>query len=348
VLLANGRKYPPKYVLALAAKHATGNELPSDEFSGGEQTNSILRTLGYEIEPINAHKKARQTLLKTPRPKRHPAELPARRGSNGHSVVTVVLEKEGYGYALHARVGGMAAILAALVDEVPREAVVLFPGGWFKAGSEPPAKLLRKVERDAAALLRRHNGRFAVSFGLDGRRTDRGTLDQLGIAMTAEGISGIGRKFFRAPGEEPDLAPSWDAGEEDRPRIVSLFGKRYYLAVCYDAFGIKKLGNVGASVDAVLDHVHGFGPKGEGDSGDVLFARHGFAGAALAWGVPVFGGATFFNRPVPRTWPSGVAWRGAPASTMSWTYARNGLVPVRHLDVEVPEGMARLRVFGPW
>jgi 5-methylcytosine-specific restriction protein B len=45
------RRYPPKYVLALAVKHAIGGALPPDAHSGGEQTNSLLRDLGFEIPP---------------------------------------------------------------------------------------------------------------------------------------------------------------------------------------------------------------------------------------------------------------------------------------------------------
>jgi hypothetical protein len=48
-LLYNGQSYPPKYVISLAAKSATGKELEPSAFSGGEPTNSILRNLGFEV-----------------------------------------------------------------------------------------------------------------------------------------------------------------------------------------------------------------------------------------------------------------------------------------------------------
>lgn len=35
-LVHNGKTYPPKYVLSLAAKHGTGRELDPAEFSGGD------------------------------------------------------------------------------------------------------------------------------------------------------------------------------------------------------------------------------------------------------------------------------------------------------------------------
>jgi hypothetical protein len=44
-----GRCFPPKYVVSLAARHATGQALPSNEFNGGTETNTFLRNLGFHI-----------------------------------------------------------------------------------------------------------------------------------------------------------------------------------------------------------------------------------------------------------------------------------------------------------
>jgi hypothetical protein len=49
-LIHNGKHYPPKYVLALAVQHATGRSLKPDEHSGGAETNSRLRKLGFTVE----------------------------------------------------------------------------------------------------------------------------------------------------------------------------------------------------------------------------------------------------------------------------------------------------------
>jgi len=49
-LVYQARRYPPKYVVSLAARHATGRELPSGQFSGGSETNSFLQSLGFDIE----------------------------------------------------------------------------------------------------------------------------------------------------------------------------------------------------------------------------------------------------------------------------------------------------------
>jgi hypothetical protein len=53
-LLHQGKPYPPKYVVSLAAKYAIGQELPWDSFYGGAETNGFLEGLGFKIEPCNS------------------------------------------------------------------------------------------------------------------------------------------------------------------------------------------------------------------------------------------------------------------------------------------------------
>ena len=48
-LYHDGKSYPPKYVLSLATKYATGQELEASDFSGGEETNDFLSSLGFII-----------------------------------------------------------------------------------------------------------------------------------------------------------------------------------------------------------------------------------------------------------------------------------------------------------
>jgi len=50
-LIYQGKAYPPKFVLSLATKYATGKELSPDKFSGGEETNTFLAGMGFEINP---------------------------------------------------------------------------------------------------------------------------------------------------------------------------------------------------------------------------------------------------------------------------------------------------------
>lgn len=50
-LVVEGKAYPPKLVISLASKYATGKELHRSEFSGGETTNEVLKGLGFDIKP---------------------------------------------------------------------------------------------------------------------------------------------------------------------------------------------------------------------------------------------------------------------------------------------------------
>jgi hypothetical protein len=43
------RRYPPKYVLSLATKYATGRALAPDAHDGGAATNDVLSRLGCKI-----------------------------------------------------------------------------------------------------------------------------------------------------------------------------------------------------------------------------------------------------------------------------------------------------------
>lgn len=45
--------YPPKYVLSIATKIATGKELEAKEFNGGYETNLFLMSLGFTIKEGN-------------------------------------------------------------------------------------------------------------------------------------------------------------------------------------------------------------------------------------------------------------------------------------------------------
>ncbi|WP_256242165.1 hypothetical protein [Bacillus sp. V3B] len=70
-------------------------------------------------------------------------------------------------------------------------------------------------------------------------------------------------------------------------------GEKFYTAVCYDSFGIKHNHIQNSGVHGILNLVHQFWSKGQGNSGDVFFARHGFAGASKQWECPIFGATVF-------------------------------------------------------
>jgi hypothetical protein len=265
---------------------------------------------------------------------------------HGPRVATVVLETSG-NYDHEARLQATTEVVRKLAQATRGAAVVTFPGGWFQAGARKPMTVLESLSRAVGRILRLHgNGRLALSLGVDGR----GGVDQLGVAIVEQEVVAMARKFHPAPGEEDtiDAADDWAAGEGGFPRIARLFGRTFFLAVCYDCFGIRHRHLPKPQVDAVLDHVHSFGRRGSRfGSGDALFARHGLAGASQEWGVPIFAGVRFIDRPIPAGWPSGVLWSGRHVSTMTWSYRKNGIQPEQTLSAETNAGRAVVRVFPP-
>lgn len=49
----NGKNFPPKYVISLANKYANGSKLDPSVFGGGNETNSVLERLGFDIVENN-------------------------------------------------------------------------------------------------------------------------------------------------------------------------------------------------------------------------------------------------------------------------------------------------------
>jgi 5-methylcytosine-specific restriction protein B len=48
-LIFNQHLLPPKYVLSIANRYANGEELPASDFSGGEEANTFLQSLGFAV-----------------------------------------------------------------------------------------------------------------------------------------------------------------------------------------------------------------------------------------------------------------------------------------------------------
>ena len=48
-VIVEGEPYPPKYILSLAARLATGTELSASDFSGGQEANTYLEGLGFNV-----------------------------------------------------------------------------------------------------------------------------------------------------------------------------------------------------------------------------------------------------------------------------------------------------------
>jgi len=212
-----------------------------------------------------------------------------------------------------------------------------------KTRGEEPIWLGRKNVR---GILGKKERNIVVCLGIDGRVAQY-ARDQIGIAISKRGIEAIGRKFHPAPDDRGhiELAKDHLSKEENKSRVFDLNERKFFLCACYDSFGIKQKGIPNFGIHVVLDLVHGFYPKGKGGSGDVYFAKHGFAGASKEWGCLVFGAAVFFDRKIPERWPSGVYWNQASKSTQKWKYADNPIEPQKEPKLEIKEGVASVRIY---
>ncbi len=265
--------------------------------------------------------------------------LPVRVSSPKVSVATVLVSCKQDHHTVDSRIKLMQNVLQG-VGTSPD--LLLFPAGYFRTRQRPCTQLPELAE-GISELIRALRNKPIVCFGVDGR----GTKDQLAVAVNSKGLLGLARKFYPTQEEADSIeaAPGPFAKEEGHSRIIDVEGKRAFLAVCYDGFGIRHRRLVNPGVDFILNLIHGFYPKGDDGSGDVYFAKHGLAGASKQWGCPAFGAAVFFNRPVPDAWPSGVLWNQGSKSTQRWKYRDNPLQLVDKLEISNGQDTAIVRVY---
>ena len=261
--------------------------------------------------------------------------------------VSTVLIQSDENYTNRERFKIMAQVIDRISKETKGDGVLLFPGGWFSAGKRKARTIYKWVEKNVKDTIGKQKRNLIVCVGIDGRETDEWAKDQIGAAVSKKGIIALGRKFFATDREKKYIESAQDhlAKEEGYSRIFKLDGKKYFLCACYDSFGIKKKGIPNFGIDVVLDLVHGFYPKGEENSGDPYFAKHGVAGLSKHWGCPVFGAAVFFNRRIPERWPTGVIWNKGDKNTKKWRYNDNPMKPAAEFEWEIKEGEALVRIY---
>jgi hypothetical protein len=207
--------------------------------------------------------------------------------------------------------------------------VLLFPGGWFRAEYQRARSLYQWMEQGICPLLATRKESLIVCCGVDSHR------EQMGVAIDKSGIVALARKFKVAPKERHInwiLAKDYLAEEEGTSRILEVKGRRLYLSVCYDDFGIVKdaLPLPPGGIDAVLSLIHFFKRKGIG-SGEAFYARYGLAPVSKAWCCPVFG-SVVFAKDVSRDWPSGVRWTREGQPTKKSQYADFRIPPDHEMD----------------
>lgn len=266
-------------------------------------------------------------------------------------VATVVLQSDSdEDYSNDGRIDALSQIVDRIAKETSGNGVILFPGGWFRTDKENPSTLYDWVEKRIKDILGKIEEHIIVCVGIDGSIDKEGYAnDQIGIAVSKEGIEAIGRKFYPAAQERGHVKLAKDkdylAKEDGKSRIFELNGVKYFMCVCYDTYGIRHKDFTNPDVDVVLNLVHCFYPVGKGPAGTSFFARHGFAGASKQWKCPVFGTAVFFNRDIPANWPTGVYWNQDDKSTRDWRYADNPIKSNDKIEMDVREGAALVKIY---
>jgi hypothetical protein len=222
--------------------------------------------------------------------------------------------------------------------------IILFPAGFFSTDLKFD-DIRDDVVDSICSILKQAGSKAIVCFGVDAQNS----MDQFAVAINKDGILALGKKFFPTTDEDGyiNLADDPHSGELNYPRTFVTKGKKAYVAVCYDSFGIRKNHVRRHDANLILNLVHGFYPHGEGNSGDVYFAKHGFAGSSREWRCPTYAAAIFFDRKVPLNWPTGVLWNQGSASTQKWRYQYNAIVQPPWEIVKIPDvpEAAYIRVF---
>ena len=253
-----------------------------------------------------------------------------------------------YKYSNKERMNVLSKVVESILGKSSGNGVILFPGGMFSTGENEAKTYYNEVEETVKNILSKTERNIVVCAGIDGSVDKEGySNDQIGIAISKNGIDAIGRKFYPTAQEREHVkrAKNHLSEEDGKPRFFELNGIKYFMCVCYDIFGIRHKNLPKLDVDVVLNLVHCFYPKGEGPSGEPYFARHGFGGASKQWDCPVFGAVVFFNREIPERWPTGVCWNQGDKSTQKWRYEDNPIKSKDEFKMNVGEDAVLVKIY---
>ncbi|MCX5831359.1 MAG: hypothetical protein NT140_05660 [Deltaproteobacteria bacterium] len=270
------------------------------------------------------------------------ANLPSKAHADVVRVATVAVATDG-NYDNQSRLALMRKVVrkaAGIAD------VLIFPAGYCTTKGRPSTRIESFAEQTQEMITSAQH-EIIVCFGIDGRGTRDQVKDQTAVAIGSIGIIAAARKFQPTEDEDGfiDVAPGPFIGEGQYPRIFEISGKRVFLAVCYDSYGIRQRSLENPDIDMVFNLVHKFNPRPEPCSCTQYFAMYGFAGASREWGCPTFGSAVFFNRPIPPRWPTGVLWNQGAKEIKSWKYSDNPLNPLQEFEAENETEMSLVRVY---
>ena len=302
----DGKLYPPKYVISLAKRIISGEELNADEFSGGDESNTFLAALGFEIRGEQSFFVPQYTKQLT--------------------VSTAVIYSN---EVVTPSNTDRSRLLAQIIEADINTDIILLPAGYYQS-KKINHREVSSLEKSIKKTLQAVGSSSLVCVGVD----YRDKIDQVAYAIGLMGIVAAGRKFYATAEERETTVTATDfmSKENGMERTFQVNGFNCYIAVCYDCFGIRKDKIKNPGIDILLDLAHGFHKLGQGSSGDVDFARKGFAGASMQWQIPVFGTGVFFGREVPERWPTGIMWSGAE-SVKDFKYADNQMQWIEKFEV---------------
>lgn len=262
------------------------------------------------------------------------------------------------------RFAALARIITDLSHRYPGPGVVVFPGGYFHSGTDevdaPENSYLRAMVERVAGLIHtlpHHPAPVYAVIGIDGmvdlregpsHRYDR---NQVGIAVSRDGLVAFAKKFYPTNAIEQDLvdcATDYLSREtalgQQWGRFFAISEKKFYLAVCNDIKGLpaeEKPDDVGY----ILNLVHGCYRRGDGPLG-TYFVRIGFGSASRSWKCPVFGTVVFFQRDITEKWRSGMYYRTWEKEPKNCSTDENSVMPECTLDpVPLSHGSARVEVY---
>lgn len=140
-LVVGAKRYPPKYVVSLAAAQATGRELDPQAFSGGDETNSILLALGFVVEGANERPAAPKAPMRKPasvssagRRRDAPKPPPVRQHRSDDPQMQPIVRVVVQGRPASSPRAASAMLLEAFGDRWPTERKAKFtltPGGFI-------------------------------------------------------------------------------------------------------------------------------------------------------------------------------------------------------------------------
>jgi hypothetical protein len=281
-LYHNKKNYPPKYVISIATKIATGKELEPSEFNGGVETNNFLISLGFKIREGSI-------------------EISTIKSENKQiNICTALIQIVSNNWD-DIKNSVKFKLLSEILSKLSKDTdILILPAGFINSKEKKPESIYKKTEQELVQQIHKYNDKLFICFGIDGRNK----TDQLALTINKTGIVSIARKFIHYNKAHINLAESPFELEQHKERSFQIKGKQPYLAVCYDLFGIKNWENK-KSYDFIIGVIHGFDNINSGDSN---YARKGLAGASKKWKVHSYASAVFCDNRNLTNWPSGVQW----------------------------------------